>query len=324
MSLATTYLGMQLRNPIIVSSSKLTDSPEKIRQCYEAGAGAVVLRSLFEEQIISEIQSQFNLDPMYYWYPHVEEYVTTLSKEHGIDDYLRLIQIVKAQNPIPIIASINCVSVAQWTGFSRQIEQAGADALELNISFLPMDEQFSGDEIELRYVEIVKEVRKFTRLPLSVKISPCFSNIFNIVSRISNAGADGVVLFNRFYQPDFDVEKLAAVNQNTLSSPQESLNVMRWITLLSGKYDLDLSASTGIYDSKAVIKQLLAGASTVQLCSTLYKNGVSYIETILQEIKLWMKRKNYSDINEFRGKIKEITELKNELSRIQYMQRDFD
>ncbi len=324
MTLGTTYLGMQMRNPVIVGSSKLTAKPEDIRKCSEAGAGAVVLRSLFEEQIISELEASSYADSSYKWEPRIKEFVKKISKDNGIYDYLRLIEIAKAQNPIPIIASINCISLSNWSAFAKRIEDAGADALELNISYLPADEKISADEIEKIYCDIVKQVVRFVHIPVAVKIGANFTNIVRFCSQLSKSGAQGVVVFNRYFQPDMDIDKFTVTSTNFISALQESLYTLRYVSLLSKKIKSEISASTGIHDGKSVIKQLLVGAQSVQICSALYKYGIPFIETILQDIRLWMKRHKYESVEEFRGIILKQQENIDSFDRLQYIVRDFE
>jgi dihydroorotate dehydrogenase (fumarate) len=324
MTLSTTYVGMQLRNPIIVSSSKLTSNSETLKKCVDAGAGAVVLRSLYEEQIIAEIFSRLRDKQLYAWYPQVSQYIAKLSKEQSVYDYIRLIEVSKAQNPVPIIASINCLSVSEWTSFARHIEDAGADALELNISIFPQDEKTPCEKLENIYCDIVSAVRKYVQIPITVKIGTSFTNPYQMAWRLWTSGAQGIVLFNRNILPDIDIDHCTINTNNYISSPEESLQTLRWVALLSDKIKCEISASTGIHDGKAIIKQLLVGAQTVQVCSALHKYGCDHIQTMLQEIKLWMQRHHYESIDEFRNLMKKQKETINTFERLQLLKRDFE
>ncbi len=300
-NLETNYLGLKLKNPVIVSSSGLTNSPEKIKQIEKAGAGAVVLKSLFEEQINYEAgrmiyQSQD--------YPEAEDYIRNYTKSNSMGAYLYLIEAAKKETGFPIIGSINCVSANDWIGFAKQIEGAGCDALELNIYVVPVSANQTSEEIENIYFSIVEEVKKVIKIPLVIKIGYHYTNIISLVNGLYHRKVDGVVLFNRFYQPDIDIDKLDFTSSQVFSSAGDIRNSLRWVGIISDKIkNLNISASTGIHDGNAAIKFLLAGAQSVQVCSVLYKNGIEYLSTIIEEIENWMKIKQYNSIDEFRGKM---------------------
>jgi len=299
-NLTTTYLGLKLKNPIIVSSSGLTSTPEKIRKIEENGAGAVVLKSLFEEQIRYEANQLLS----YNEYPEASDYITNYSKDNSVNEYLKLIEECKKIVSIPIIASINCISSEDWIEFAKKIEKSGADALELNIYILACDTKIDAKKQEEAYYKIVSKVRKNIKIPIAVKISNHFTNLVNFVEQLNSNGANSVVLFNRFYEPDIDIENLKMSNFEVFSSQTDIKNTLRWVGILSSKkLKIQISASTGIHDGKSVIKLLLAGADTVQICSTLYKNGLEYIKTILEFIDEWIYRKGFNSIDEFRGKM---------------------
>jgi len=317
--LKTKYLGIDLKNPIIVSSSSLTASADKIVKCEEAGAGAVVLKSLFEEQIEADTAKMMdNIDEA-----HVSEsfdYLTRTGNYHYIDEYLTLLQEAKAKVSIPVIASMNCVSSGSWIDYAQRLEKLGADGLELNVFILPADVRKSGEDIEKVYVDVCREVKKKIKIPFSLKIGPHFSGLAHMVRTLSDEGASGFVLFNRFYQPDVDIENMKIVPARELSAPQEMALSLRWIALLSGAIEADFSAATGIHDGKSIVKQLLVGASTVQLCSVLYQNGIDYIQTMLKVVTEWMERHNYASIEDYRGMLCQ-AELENpaEFERAQYV-----
>ena len=325
MDLSTKYLGLRLKNPIVVSSSKLTGTLPNIKACAEAGAGAVVLKSLFEEQIIAKTEAGLKRNEMYFWYPEALDYVVKISKGSGVNDYLNLIRDAKAAVDIPIIASINCVSPVEWPVFAKKIEEAGADAIELNIAIFPFDKKINSQQIEDMYVEILKAVKAQVSIPVSVKMGRYFTNIFAMANRLADEGADGLVLFNRFYNPDVDIANMRVVTDNVFSSPDEKSIPMRWIALLSADgINCDLAASTGIHYSIGVVKQLLAGATVTQLCTTLYQNGIPYISEILNGIQEWMKKNHFKKIDDFRGLVNKKTENTAAFERMQYMRKNFD
>ena len=321
--LSTTYMGFKLRNPIIAGSSGLTDSVDKITELEKHGASAVVLRSIFEEEILLEMnskQKQMNSNGFVYpetvndyaYYEDIEEETTY--------KYLKLIREVKSNVRIPVFASINCVGSANWTCFSKQIEDAGADAIELNLFILPTDFSHSSSENEQVYFNIVAEVQKQISIPVSVKISYYFSNLGKLIQDISKSGAKGIVLFNRYYSPDIDIEKMEINSGFILSSPSDMAISLRWIAIMSGRVNCDLIASTGVHHGKDVIKQLLAGAKAVQVASTLYTNGPQQIGLMLEELKIWMVSKKLESINDFKGKLSQ-KNIKNPAAyeRIQFM-----
>jgi dihydroorotate dehydrogenase (fumarate) len=301
-NLSTEYMGLKLKTPLIIGSSGLTNSVENIVEFEKRGAGAVVLKSLFEEQIRNEIKTTFSKSDIGY-YPEAEDYISNYSKIHVLEEYLNLIRNCKKAVKIPIIASINCVSVAEWTSFASQIQNAGADALELNIYILPSDVSRSGIQNETIYFSILNEVKALIKIPVALKISPYFSGLGNMVQKLSWSGANGLVLFNRFYAPDINIETLKISAISTFSSPEEMSNTLRWVAILSDTIKTDLVASTGIHNGNTLIKMLLAGATAVQVASTLYKNGFEKIEEILADLETWMAKNNYSTILDFKGKM---------------------
>ena len=296
-------MGIQLRNPLIVASSSLTNSVKNVLNCEKHGAAAVVLKSLYEEQILADSDKLVEQDEMYQWYPQAMDFVQNISKEEGLEAYLNLIRSCKKNVGIPVFASINCYSAMEWPKFANEIENAGADAIELNITIFPSDPMISPLDIESRYMEIINTVRKIVKVPVTVKLSSYFMNIQRIVMKMCEAGASGMVLFNRLYRPDIDIDSMKMITRDTLSSPEELTHSLRWIGLLSAKVRCDLIAGTGIHDAAGVIKQLLAGAKAVEICSVLYENGIGYIRDILNDMEAWMKRKGYDSIDDFRGLI---------------------
>ncbi len=303
MNIETKFMGLDLPNPIIVGSSSLTNSVKNIKKCASYGAGAVVLKSLYEEQIVADLDKLMEEDDMFQWYPEALDFVNKIAKEEGLENYLKLIKNSKSEVDIPVIASINCYSQHEWTKFSKELELAGADAIELNISIFPENAEIRSETIEDNYINIVRTVASQIDIPVSVKLTTYFTNIRRMVGELSKAGAKGIVLFNRYYRPDIDIDTLKMVTRDTLSGPEEITLSLRWVGLLSNKVPCDLVASTGVHDASAVIKQILAGARAVQVCSVLYENGIAYLGDIIGELKDWMKRKGYNNLNEFQGLI---------------------
>lgn len=325
MNLSTKYMGVELKNPIIVSSSKLTGNIDNIRSCAKAGAGAVVLKSLFEEQIIAKTEAGLKRNEMYFWYPEASDYVLNISKGSGVKEYLKLIEQSKKETDIPIFASINCVSPVEWPAFAKKMEAAGADGIELNIAIFPFDKNLNSQKIEDTYIEILQAVKKEVNIPVAVKIGPYFTNTVAMTWRLAEAGADALVLFNRFYNPDVDIATMKVVADNVFSSPDEKSIPMRWIALLSAEnIPCDLAANTGIHYSIGVAKQLLAGATAVQLCTTLYQNGIPYITEIRKGLEDWMRKHGFKSIADFRGLVNKHPENTAAFERIQYMKRNFE
>jgi dihydroorotate dehydrogenase (fumarate) len=271
--LTTEYMGLKLKNPILVASCSLTKTIDGVRKCIEAGAGAVVLKSLFEEQIDAELKEieQYSLPN---WRPEAIDYVRGMGMELGPKQYLKLVEEATKTFDIPIIASLNCITPKWWIQYAKKIESAGADGLELNIALMPSDPNRTGADIENQYLKIVEEVKAHIQIPIAVKLGPYFTSMARIAEELSRFGASALVLFNRFYQPNIDIEKLQLAPGYNFSSPEDMGLSMRWIALLSGRIGSDLAASTGIHDSDGIIKQILSGATVVQLCSTLYLNGL--------------------------------------------------
>ncbi len=298
-TLETTFAGLKLKNPVIVSSSGLTDSAAKNKKLAEAGAGAIVLKSLFEEQI--EAQSDALMQDQDY--PEAMDYIRGYVKANQINDYLNLIRESKQLCTIPIIASVNCYKADAWTDFARQIEEAGADALELNVFFMETDLQRVTD-VEQLYARIIRDVKKSVSIPVIIKLGKNFSNIPALVHTLKVNGADAVTMFNRFYQPDIDINSLQIVSGNVFSSHSDLSETLRWTAIVSGKVPgIDISCSTGVHDWEDVIKCLLAGASTVQMCSALYTHGGEIIAQILTCIEEWMHQVHYESVSQFRGKL---------------------
>lgn len=326
MKLKTSYLGLDIKSPIIVSSSTLTGSVESIKRCAEAGAGAVVLKSIFEEQILSEIRREevHHDDDIYDLYPEAQEYLNTFMRGTEIEIYEKLVRESKKNVDIPIIASVNCSTDGEWTSIARELQDAGADAIELNIAISAFDRDLDPRKIEEDYVEILKDVDKNINIPVSVKLGDHFTNISRMAFSLTKAGAKGLVLFNRFYNPDINIEKMKAVPGNSISAPEENHNTLRWISLLSSQgLPCELSASRGVYTGEDVVKQILAGAKTVQVCSALYRNGIDYIKQMNADVEAWMERHEFNNVEEFRGIVNRKEDI-NVVERLQYLRRNYD
>ncbi len=301
--LTTKYAGLELRNPIIVGSSDLTDSVKNISKLEKAGAGAVVLGSIFEEEIALEYDTVLeSLEAQGHNVIDYDRYEYQV-RAQNLDAVTDLIAKAKKEVSIPIIASINCVYSHEWTLFAKVLEKAGADALELNMFFLPSDMNRNSQQTEELYFKVVRQLQQEISIPIIVKMSYYFSSLSQMIRKLSDTGIGGVVLFNRFYSPDFDINELKVVTTNVLSSPEEFPIALRWVALTYGRVQCDIVASTGIHDSTAMIKQLLAGATAIQVVSALYRNGVDYIGTMLEELEAWMKKKDFKNIEDFRGKL---------------------
>jgi dihydroorotate dehydrogenase (fumarate) len=303
-NLSTSYLGLQLKNPVIVGSSGLTDSVEKIVNLEAMGAGAVVLKSLFEEEIIMEMEETIHaMTNRHFVFPESMDYMETVHKEDILTNYLRLIADSKKAVSIPVIASINCVSSQKWTYFAREIEKAGADALELNLFFLPSDNLRGEKEVLDATLQIISKVKGSIKIPVALKISGYQTNLIRYSEYIDQAGAEGIVLFNRSWLPDIDLNHLVLSSGFVLSSPSDLGNTLRWVSILSGRVNCDIAASTGVHDGGGVIRQILAGARACQVVSSLYINELTQIEKMLTELTSWMIAHEFNTIEEFRGRL---------------------
>ncbi len=283
MDLSTTYLGMKLRTPLVPSASPLSEEVDNIKEMEDAGAAAVVLHSLFEEQTEGGREaSQFRIDP---------------------ETYLKHIAEAKRCVKIPIIASLNCTTLGGWLSYARQITEAGADALELNIYKIPTNQKVTGATIEKGYIDTVRSVRAATNIPLAVKLGPYFSNFANMAECFDALGVDGLVLFNRSYQPDIDLGRMAVEPHLMLSSPMEIRLPLRWIGILFGKLRANLAATTGIYQASDIIKMVLAGADVTMLCSVLMVRGIAHIRRLEKEVSQWLEENKHSSLSELKGRL---------------------
>ncbi len=294
-------MGLKLKSPIIVGSSPLTENIKNSLKYQKAGAGAIVLKSLFEEQILHDVDEQ-RLNNMYGTYSDQEYYAMYYSQKHNLTSYVNLIKKNKEVLDIPVIASINCVTADEWISYAKLIEEAGADALEVNLFILPADIDQDGSEKEKIYFDIINQISKTISIPFSLKISYYFSGLANFIKKVSETDASSVVLFNKFFSPDIDIETEKVISGNILSCKELNTMTLRWIGILYKKLNLEFTASRGIFDGEAVIKNLLVGAQTIQIVSAIYKEGPQVIEKMTDTLKDWMFRHNYISIEEFRGK----------------------
>ncbi|PIF05162.1 MAG: diguanylate cyclase [Draconibacterium sp.] len=303
-NLETTYMGLQLRNPLVAASSGQTSSVEKIKELERAGIGAVVLKSIFEEQINHEVSSLMELENQNLDYPEAADYIQNYTRDNTVSKHLSLLEEVKKQVKIPVIASVNCISADEWTTFAGHFQDAGADALELNIFYVPVNRNEKPGEIEQLYIDVLKKVKSQVSIPVSVKFGVHHSNIVGMAEKLKANGASGLVMFNRFYVPDIDLNKLELTSSEVFSSPADIRTTLRWVGLVSSTVpNVDIAVSTGIHSGKAVVKELLAGAQVAQLCSTLYLNGVSVIPQMLEEITAFMETWNFKQLSDFRGRL---------------------
>ncbi len=322
MDLSTKYLGMTLKSPLVASASPLSEDISNIKKLEDAGIGAVVLYSLFEEQLRLE-QEEYNYHTTHgtdafaealSYFPEVEDY------KLGPELYLEHIQKAKAAVKVPIIASLNGSSMGGWTDYAKEMESAGADAIELNIYYIPTNASLTGAEVEQKYVDILKAVKSAVNIPVALKLSPFFSNFSNMAKRFDEAGADALVLFNRFYQPDIDLDEYE-VTPNLLLSQSSAMRLpMRWIAILKDNIKADLAATSGIHTGTDVVKMLLVGSNVTMLCSSLLKHGISHVKNIEDHLKQWMRENDYSSVRELQGSMSQHkTADPSSFERAQYM-----
>lgn len=317
-NLSTEFMGLSLPNPVVVSSSDLTAKVKGVQKAVEAGAGAVVLKSLFEEDIAASVSRTREMASVSH--PEAEVYMQQMGMLLEPDEYLTFVEECVKSVDVPVIASLNCHSEQWWTDYAERIEKVGADAIELNLSPMALDEKTSAADLENTLVNMVKLARETVKLPLAVKISQYFSALPDVAKRLSKAGANSLTLFNRYYKVDIDIDRIELKSGNSLSAREEFGPVLRWIGILSDMTDLEIAASTGIYDASDLIKVLLAGGNVAQLCSVLYRDGMDVIPKVLEELSVWMDSHNFSQLSEFRGHLSLEDDKRNSFyQRLQYV-----
>lgn len=308
MDLSTRYLGLTLKNPLVPSASPLARSLDAARRLEDAGAAAIVMYSLFEEEICADEEA---LDHLLHHQDIGHGEAASYLPMHGdyktkLEAYLEQLAALKRHLAIPVIASLNGVSMSGWVQHGKDLEAAGADALELNVYYVAADIQQTGHEVEDRYLYILKGLKRHVKIPITMKLSPQFSSVGHVVKLLEEAGAKGVSLFNRFYQPDIDLENLDVTPALKLSSSAESLLAMRWIAILFGRVNLSLAATGGIHTAEDAIKMLLAGADVTHMCSALLKNGPDYLALVLQELETWLEENEYDSVAQLKGSVSQM------------------
>jgi len=318
-NISTRFFGLDLKSPVIAASSSMTGNKEQIIKMAEAGAGAIVLKSIFEEEIYHELQEELNLRSDMHADPEYLDYFDYVIKEENIRKYLILIAEVKAKTKVPIVASINCVSSGEWTLFARKLEEAGADALELNMFICPTDFNKTSAANEQFYFETINKVLQVVNIPVSIKISHYFSNLAEMVQKLALTGISGITVFNRFYMPDIDVDNQKVIHAEILSSANDYILPLKWIGSLSGSVECDMAATTGIHTADTALKFLLAGASAIQIASVLYKEGPSAISRMNEGISNWMDQNGYVSLAEFKGSLSHSASSSQAWERVQFM-----
>ena len=318
-NISTQFFGLDLKSPVIASSSSMTGNKEQIIKLAEAGAGAIVLKSIFEEEIYHELEEELSLRSELHADPEYLDYFDYVIKEENIRKYLVLIAEVKARTKVPIVASINCISSGEWTLFARKLEEAGADALELNMFVCPSDFDKTSAANEQFYFETINKILQVVNIPVSIKISHYFSNLAEMVQKLALTGISGITVFNRFYMPDIDVYNQKIITAEILSSPTDYLLPLRWIGILSGCVACEMAATSGIHTAETALKFLLAGASGIQIASVLYKEGPDAISRMNQGISDWMDQKGYTSLSDFKGSLSQSASSSQAWERVQFM-----
>lgn len=320
MNTTTNFMGLEIKSPIIVGSCGLTSDLETLKKIEKTGAGAVILKSVFEEQIMQEMANNLNITSDYEYSPETYDYVVSHTQEQSIDKYVNLIKAAKQELSIPIIASVNCISASQWISFASKMEQAGADGVELNMFILPSDVNTTTDDVERIYEDVIQSIRRAISIPVSLKISPYFSSLARFAQKVSWMGIANLHIFNRFATQDIDINKICLESANVFSSPSDIHRVLRWTAILSNIIHCPLTAGGGVHKPQDVIKLLLAGASTVQVVSAVYEQGVEFISDANKMLQDWMSEKGFQSIEEFRGKLAvERNEKSSAFHRVQFM-----
>ncbi len=319
-NLTTRFFGLELKSPVIAASSSMTGNLEQIKKIAKAGAGAIVLKSIFEEEIYYQLQEELSLRSEIHSDQEYLDYFDYVIKDDTLKKYVQLVAAAKKAIDIPVIASINCISSGDWMLFAKKLEDAGADALELNLFVIPSDAGKSNEYNEQFYFETINKVKQKVGIPVAIKISHYFSNLAKMAKELSDTGIAGISLFNRFIAPDIDIDRQEVVSANVLSQADEYLLPLRWTAILSGQLKCDLAATTGIHSAETAIKFLLAGASAVQVASVLYHEGVEAISKLNKGITDWMDKNGYRTIDQFKSSLS-LANAKNAVAfeRVQFM-----
>lgn len=303
MDTRTKYLGLELKTPVIVGSCGLTSDIDKLAEMEAAGAGAVILKSVFEEQIIYDIKRNTHVVAPTDNYGDSYEYIAQHVADDSMGRHFSLIREAKNRLSIPVIGSINCYSYENWLTYASKFQEAGCDAIELNLAILPYETSLSSDDVERTFSQIINTLRKSISIPISIKVGTYFTDMAKQMQQLSWMGIQGVTMFNKNVEVDVDIETETLRNASYLSTPEQLYNTLRWVAILSKKMRCDISASTGVFTSDDVVKLLLAGAGTVQVVSCLYKNGIGYLRNLNDGLTAWMQRKGYDNLQQFRGKL---------------------
>ncbi|MEM9542603.1 MAG: dihydroorotate dehydrogenase-like protein [Cyanobacteria bacterium P01_E01_bin.42] len=323
MDLTTTYLGLNLKSPLVPSAAvPLSENIDNLKIMEDSGAAAVVLHSVFEEQLIQEeYELHHHLSYGTESYSEALSYFPEPETFHvGPEEYLEHIRKAKELVNIPVIASLNGSTLGGWTHFAKLIQEAGADALELNIYNIPTNPDITAAEVEEGYVEIVRSVKSEVSIPVALKLSPFFTNMANMAKRFDEVGVNGLVLFNRFYQPDIDIDELIVRPNILLSTPQAARLPMRWIAILHGRINADLAATSGVQKGRDALKMVMAGAKVTQVCSALLRHGIPYLRTMEEEMRHWMEENEYESVRQMQGSMSQINCAdESGFERVQYM-----
>lgn len=303
MDTKTKYLGLEIDSPIIVGSCGLTNDINNLEKMEQAGAGAVIIKSVFEEQIIYDIKRNMSMMAPTDNYGMSYEYVAAHVSDDSLGKHFDLIKEAKKRLHIPVVGSINCYSFENWMTYTQRFQEAGCDALELNMAILPYETAMSYEDIDRLFSNIINTLRKSVNIPVSIKVSQNFTDMANFMQRLSWMNINGITMFNKALNVDIDVDKMELTHAPSLSTPEEMYNTLRWVAILSNKLRCDISASTGVHTPADVVKMLLAGAGTVQVVSSLYKNGIDYLQTLNDGLHKWMEEKGYTKLSQFRGKL---------------------
>ena len=296
-------MGLNVESPVIVGSCGLTNNVDDLKKCEDAGAGAVIIKSVFEEQIIFDIKHSASVYAPTDQYGGSYDYIAAHVAADAMDRHFALIHNAKQQLHIPVVGSINCYSFENWINYAKRFQEAGCDALELNMAILPYETETSSEDVDRLFQNIIQTLKKTVSIPIAIKVSSSFTDMAKFMQQLSWMGISGITLFNKSLNIDIDVDNMSLAQAPSLSTPEDIYNTLRWVAILSNKLRCPISASTGVFSGKDVVKMLLAGAQTVQVVSCLYKNGIDYIKQINSELSAWMEQHGFESIDQFRGKL---------------------